>query len=116
MVAIYANTSETTIGHTTTALAAADGLGHVSGSTDSGVDFVGVLPAGANNLRIVDRSGRTLPVPLNDDRAYWTTVSDPIDMIWTTADGTDRQAAFGRFKLHRVLNDRPNDGNGAGCA
>lgn len=116
VVAIYANTGETTIGHTTTALAAADGLGHVTGSSGSAVDFVGVLPAGARNLRIIDQAGRTLPVPLNDDRAYWTTISDPIDMLWTTTDGTDRQAAFGRFKLHRVFSDPPteDDTNGSG--
>jgi hypothetical protein len=115
VVAIYANTGETTIGHTATALAAADGLGHVNSSTGSAVDFVGVLPAGARNLRITNRAGRTIAVPLNADRAYWTTIRDPIEMIWTTAGGTDRQTPFGRSKLHRVLNDPPNeeDANGS---
>jgi hypothetical protein len=109
VVTIYADAHETTIGHTSTALAAADGLGHVKSSTDSPVDFVGVLPAGARDLRIIDRAGRTVPVPLNVDRAYWTTITDPVDMIWTTADGTIRQGVFGRFNLHRALNDPPTD-------
>ena len=116
MVAIYANTGETTIGDTTTALAAAHGLGHVIGSSGSAVDFVGVLPAGARNLRIIDRAGRTLPVALNDDRAYWTTISDPIDMLWKTADGSDRQAPFGLFKIYGVFSDPPTEDhtNGSG--
>jgi hypothetical protein len=99
-VAIYAGRDETTIGHTTTALAAADGLGHVRGSSGTAVDFVGVLPAGANNLRIVDRKGRETPIPLNHDRAYWATVDDPVDMRWTTGSGTERQGVFGRFKMN----------------
>lgn len=114
-VAIYAGRDETTIGHTTTALAAADGLGHVRGSSGTAVDFVGVLPAGANNLRIVDRKGRETPIPLNHDRAYWATVDDPVDMRWTTGSGTERQGVFGRFKMNRVLNDPPEqqDTNGS---
>jgi hypothetical protein len=114
-VAIYATTGETTIGDTSTELAAADGLGHVRGGSGTAVDFVGVLPAGASNLRIIDRNGRETPIPLNHDRAYWTTVLDPIDMLWTTSTGAQRQGVFGRFK-NRVPNDPPNqqDANGDG--
>lgn len=71
---------------------------------------------GDSNLRIIDRNGHQTAVPLNDDRAYWTTVNDPVDMLWTTATGTDRQGAFGRFKLHRVFDDPSDeqDANGSG--
>jgi hypothetical protein len=116
VVAIYAKTCETTGGHTSTSLAAADGLGHIKSAGGSAVDFVGVLPAGASNLRIIDRRGRVTAVPLNDDSAYWITVDDAVDMLWKTSTGTKRQGAFGRFKLHRMFDDPPSeqDSNGSG--
>jgi len=99
-VSIAAGTGETVIGHTTTELAALDGLGHVGGrSGDGPVTFVGVLPAGGHDLRIINRAGRRIAIPLTRDDAYWVTVDDPADMLWTTADGHDRQSPFGRFKL-----------------
>ena len=98
-VSIAAGTSETVIGHTTTELAALDGLGHVGRSGDGPVTFVGVLPAGGHDLRIIDRAGRRIAIPLTRDDAYWVTVDDPVDMLWTTADGHDRQTPFGCFKL-----------------
>jgi hypothetical protein len=108
VVSICANTGETTSGHTSIPLAAADGLGHVRSFGGFAVDFVGVLPTGASNLRIIDGKGQETAVPLNDDRAYWVTVADPVDMVWTTATGSNRQGVFGRFKLRRVFED-PSD-------
>ena len=98
-VSIAAGTGETVIGHTTTELAVLDGLGHVGRSGDGPVTFVGVLPAGGHDLRIIDRAGRRITIALTGDDAYWVTVDDPVDMLWTMADGHDRQMAFGRFKL-----------------
>ena len=93
------------MGHTTTELAALGGLGHVGSSGDGPVTFVGVLPAGGHDLRIIDRAGRQIPIPLTRDDAYWATVDEPVDMLWTTADGHDRQIPFGGFKLNRLRSD-----------
>ena len=98
-VSIAAGTGETVIGHTTTELAVLDGLGHVGRSGDGPVTFVGVLPAGGHDLRIIDRAGRRITIALTRDDAYWVTVDDPVDTLWTMADGHDRQMPFGRFKL-----------------
>jgi hypothetical protein len=62
-----------------------------------------VLPVGARDLRIIDCSGREMPVPLTEDDAYWTTVAEPIDRIWTKPDGVTRRTPFGRFGLPGVI-------------
>jgi hypothetical protein len=65
--------------------------------------FVGVLLAGARDLRAVDQSGREIAIPLNADDAYWITITDPIDILWTKPDGTTRHTPFGRYGMHRVI-------------
>jgi hypothetical protein len=80
-------------GQTTTALAARDGLGFVRFMTSHGHTFVGVLPAGGHDLRIVDRGRHESAGPLSADDGYWITVADPIAMRWTRPDGTTFPAA-----------------------
>ena len=92
---------ETVIGPTTTQAATHSGLGHsISGGwrrdrrtgerRDLPTTFIGVLPTGGHNLRIIDRADREFSVPLTPDDAYWITVADPVDMAWATPDGDDR--------------------------
>lgn len=94
---------ESTAGDTTTELAAQDGMGIVSSGTGEPVTFAGVLPAEAHNLRIIDRSGRTINVAVSDDDGYWITVPDPVDMLWSRPDGTTHQTPFGRFDIKRLF-------------
>lgn len=89
-VSIAVDTREIVIGHTTTDLAALTGLGHVRSGTGRPTTFVGVLPYGAHNLRIINRADRELRVPLTRDDAYWISVADPVDMVWTRSDGENR--------------------------
>jgi hypothetical protein len=103
-VCITAATGETTVGHTTIESAARDGVGHVRSAGGSATTFAGALPAGAHDLRIIDKSGRAIPVALSEDGGYWTTVAEPIDMKWNTDNGTEHQSVFGRLGMHRVIN------------
>jgi hypothetical protein len=88
-VAISAS-GETVIGTTLTDMAGRDPMGYVGGGPGPEVTFKGVLPAGGRDLRILQRAGRSVPVPLTADESYWVTVDDPIAMRWTQADGTER--------------------------
>jgi hypothetical protein len=85
------------IGSTSTTLAADGGMGYSSSRAERSATFVGVLPASARELRIVDESGRVVIVPLNADDAYWITVSDPVDIVLTKADGTEHHVPFARL-------------------
>jgi hypothetical protein len=83
-----------------TRVATHSGLGHaISGwrrdrrtgeRRDLPTTFIGVLPTGGHNLRIIDRAEREFRVPLTPDDAYWITVADPVDMAWATPDGDHR--------------------------
>lgn len=100
LVSIAVDTDWTAIGPTTTQAAAQSGLGHQISSWRRDrrtgerrglpTTFIGVLPTGGHNLRIIDRADREFEVPLTPDEAYWITVADPVDMAWTTPDGDDR--------------------------
>lgn len=83
---------ETVIGTTLTDLAGRDPMGYVGGGPGPEVRFRGVLPAGGRNLRILERAGRSVSVPLTEDESYWVMVDDPIAMCWTQADGTERNS------------------------
>jgi hypothetical protein len=102
-VAIVTGTGETFAGGTSTTIAACDGLGYIRSAARRAAMFVGVLPAGARELRAVDKSGREIQVPLTADDAYWITIVEPIDLLWTNVDGSTHQAAFGRYAMHRVI-------------
>lgn len=67
--------------------------------------FAGVLPAGARDLRVIDATGTSISVPLSDDDGYWMTVAHPRDMLWKTQEGRDRQGAFGRHQMYKVLDN-----------
>ncbi len=100
LVSIGADIEETVLGPSRTQVAAHSGLGHqisrwrrdrrTGERRDLPTTFIGVLPTGGHNLRIIDRADREFEVPLTPDDAYWITVADPVDMAWTTADGDDR--------------------------
>lgn len=77
---------------TLTDLAGRDPMGYVGGGPGREVRFMGVLPAGGRDLRILQRAGGALPVPLTEDDSYWVIVEDPIAMRWTEADGTQRSS------------------------
>jgi hypothetical protein len=102
-VAIVTGTGETFAGGTSTTHAACDGVGYIRSAANRAAMFVGVLPAGARELHAIDHSGREIPVPLTADDAYWITIIEPIDMLWTNADGSAHQTAFGRNTMHRVI-------------
>jgi hypothetical protein len=102
-VAIVTGTRETFAGGTSITNAASDGVGYIRSAAPRAAMFVGVLPAGARELRAIDKSGREIPVPLTADDAYWITIVEPIDMLWTNADGSTHQTVFGRYALHRVI-------------
>lgn len=89
---------------TDTGDAGQEGMGFVQFSSESdAVTFSGVLPDGAHDLKVIDEAGLTTDVPLSADQGYWVTVPHPVDMVWTAADGTSQQAAFGRYKMYRLL-------------
>lgn len=102
-VSIRREAGETTAGYTSTELAVANGLGNVRSTSGDPVTLVGVLPACARDLRIVDAAGRSISVPLSDDDGYWITVARPRDMVWKTPDGRDRQGLFGRSNMYGAL-------------
>lgn len=90
-------------GATTIEAAVKDGCGYMRHTQSPGapdhdeVAFIGVLPAGAGDLRIKTISGSTIPVPLTPDGAYWITTREAQDLYWTRSDGAIHQHAFGRF-------------------
>jgi hypothetical protein len=86
-------------GTTLTELVGRNPMGYVGGGLGPGVTFRGVLPAGGRGLRILQRAGRSVSVPLTEDESYWVTVEDPIAMCWTQADGTERRTEM--FGPHR---------------
>jgi hypothetical protein len=93
---------------TSTANALAEGIGFVSGSSNSDAfTFGGVFPNGAHSVKIVSRAGEVNPVPLNSDNGYWLTASSAVNMVWTTAAGSEHQTPFGRFNLSSVLAGSP---------
>jgi len=96
-------------GQTTIDLAAQDGLGHVSAGQGEKLTFVGVLPAGAHDLRITDRWGTVFVAPLTDDDAYWIAVAHPVDARWTRADGVGHEMAFPRLGSRRAHRDRRDE-------
>ena len=101
-VAINARNGESMAGSTSTALAATSTHGFIRSGTERSVTVLGVLSAQARDLRIINGSGHAIAVPLNADDAYWITVTDPIDMIVTQADGTTRHIPFARPGSHRI--------------
>lgn len=89
-------------GQTTIGLAADGGLGHVRSGRGERAMFVGVLPAGAADLRITDRWGTVFVAPVTDDDAYWIAIAHPVDARWRRADGTDRKMHGGSRRIHRL--------------
>lgn len=88
VVSIAAASGETVIAHTTIELAVGGVLGHYGRRHDnSGVRYAGVLPVGGQDLEVVDRAGRRIGIPLTSDDAFWVTVVDPVDLVWTDARG-----------------------------
>ena len=91
-------------GATTIELAVKDGLGYMKHThspdalEDDEVTFIGVLPAGAGDLRMKTTFGATIAVPLTPDGAYWLTTGEAQDLCWTRSDGTIQQHVFGRFR------------------
>jgi hypothetical protein len=88
-VVTVAGTGEMISGSTSTELAARGAHGFRSSRPGGSATFRGVLAAGVRDLRIVTAS-EGITVPVNSDDAYWITVSDPIEMILTLTDGTER--------------------------
>ncbi len=85
-IAIHAG-GEAFVGTTTTTLSTRDGHGFVRSGPSRArsepsleVTFVGVLPDGGRDLRIVDRSGQASVVPSTPDDGYWITVNERVDM------------------------------------
>ena len=101
-VAINARNGERMTGSTSTALSATGTHGFIRSGTERSVTFLGVLSAQARDLRIINGSGQSIALPLNADDAYWTTVTDPIDMVYTHADGTTRHIPLARPGTHRI--------------
>lgn len=91
------------IGVTLTASVAKEGFVHLHGGTGSARTLMGVLPAGGHDLRVVDRTEGAVAVPLSPDESYCITAADPVDMFWTTRDGTTHQARPELFKRRRIL-------------
>lgn len=85
---------ETMISTTLTALVGPNPMGYVRGGRGPEVTVMGALPAGGRDLRILQRAGRSVSVPLSEDESYWVTIDDPIAMAWTQADGTTQQNSF----------------------
>ena len=83
-------------GETTTALAAEGGHGFISGagSRRKPVTFVGILPADAQRLEVLDRAGRRIAAAPNDDDSYWLEVADPTRMFLVRHDGTEKEIPF----------------------
>jgi hypothetical protein len=83
-------------GETTTALAADGGHGFICGAASrrKPVTFVGILPADAQRLEVLDRAGRTITAATNDDDSYWLEVADPIRMFLVRHDGTEKEIPF----------------------
>jgi hypothetical protein len=83
-------------GETTTALAAEGGHGFIcdAGLRSKPVTFVGVLPADAQRLEVLDRAGRTIAAATNDDDSYWLEVADPVRMFLVRHDGTQKEIPF----------------------
>jgi hypothetical protein len=83
-------------GETTTALAAAGGHGFIcgAGSRKKPVTFIGILPADAQRLEVLDRAGRRIAAAPNDDDSYWLEVADPIRMFLIRPDGTEKEIPF----------------------
>lgn len=77
-----------------------DGVGYARGGPGPEVALVGVLPAGGRDLRILQRSGRSVSVPLSEDDGYWVTVDGPITVFWTQA-GRTTQRSWEVFGPHR---------------
>ena len=93
-------------GATSVELAVKDGLGYMkyTRSPDAAergeVTLIGVLPAGAGDLRVKTVLSGTIPVVLTADGAYWITTREGEDVYWTGSDGTIHQHTFGRFRGH----------------
>jgi hypothetical protein len=88
-VVIVAGTGEMISGSTSTELAARGAHGFSSSGPGRSATFRGVLAVSVRDLRIVTAS-EAITVPVNSDDAYWITITDPIDMILTLTDGTER--------------------------
>ncbi len=83
-------------GETTTALAGDGGHGFIcrAGSRIKPVTLVGILPADAQRLEVLDGAGRTITAATNDDDSYWLEVADPIRMFLVRHDGTEKEIPF----------------------
>lgn len=84
--------------------AVSKGLGFVYYSTspsgqESEATIAGVLPDGAGNVVVHDRSGNSTPVSLSPDGGYWVQATSPTRMTWIGADGRPHQITFARFRL-----------------
>ena len=88
-VVVVAGTGEMISGSTSTELAARGAHGFTSSGRGRSATFRGVLAASVRHLRIVTAS-EAITVPVNSDDAYWITTTDPVDMILTLTDGTER--------------------------
>ena len=87
-VVIDRRSGERVVGSTSTALAACGAHGFIRSGTGRSATFFGVLSARAWDLRIVSGAGEAIAVPLNADHAYWITVTDPVEIVFTRAGGT----------------------------
>jgi hypothetical protein len=93
-VVTVAGTGERVAGSTTTELVARGTHGFISSGREQSATFRGVLAAAVRDLRIVTASGEVVAVPVNDDDAYWITITDPPNAILTLFDGTEREIPF----------------------
>lgn len=82
-----------TIQGATTALAAEGGHGFIAGagSRRKPVTLVGILPADAQRVEVLDRAGRRIAAAMNDDDSYWLEVPDPTRMFLVRHDGTEKE-------------------------
>jgi len=95
---------ESMVSDALTVLVGRDPMGYITGGPGPEVTFVGALPAGCRDLRILQRSGRSVSAPLSEDQSYWVTVNAPTAMLWTQADGTTQRRSVadpGGFRAYR---------------
>ena len=89
-IVAVAGTGERISGTTSTELAARGGHGFTSCRRGEPALFRGVLSTGARSLRILTASGATVLATVTGDDAYWVQVCDPVTLILTLQDGTER--------------------------
>jgi hypothetical protein len=75
-------------------LRAAHGFICGAGSRRKPVTFVGILPADAQRLEVLDRAGRRIAAAPNDDDSHWLEVADPTRMFLVRHDGTEKEIPF----------------------